>query len=84
MITANQTREALVLLRWTPLTLATRAFLPLDDVTRAFDDDDVRRLGGLQLGAIREAFEAAGVETLDHGEPGVRLITTEGRRRVES
>lgn len=73
MISAAQIREALALLGWTPLTLAVRAFLALDDVTRALDDVASRRLGGLQLGAIREALEAAGVEFLDHGEPGVRL-----------
>ena len=75
MITASQTREALVLLEWTPLTLAVRAFLAVDDVTRALGDVNVRRLGGLQLGAIREAFEAAGVEfkTEDVGSAAVRL-----------
>jgi hypothetical protein len=61
MISAAQAREALVLLGWTPLTLAGRAFLALDDVTRALDDVAIRHLGGLQLGALREAFEAAGV-----------------------
>ena len=62
MISAAHVREALALLGWTPLTLAVRAFLTLDEVTRALDDVDVWRLGGLQLGAIREALEGAGVE----------------------
>ena len=53
MISAAQAREALVLLGWTPLTLAARAFLALDDVTRALDDVAIRHLGGLQL----EPFE---------------------------
>lgn len=60
MIAAAQIREALALLGWTSPTLAKRAMLAFDDVSRALDDVDVRRLGGLQLGAVREAFEAAG------------------------
>ena len=74
MISAAQVREAIALLAWTPLTLAVQALLALDDVAIALDDVDVRRLGGLQLGAIREALEAAGVEFFAlRGSMGVRL-----------
>ena len=74
MISAAQIRKALALLGWTPLTLAVRAFLTLDDVTRALDDGNVRRLGGLQLGAIRDVLHKAGVEFLaEAGSPGARL-----------
>lgn len=66
MITASQAREALVLLGWTPLTLAVRALLALDDI-------DIRHLGGLQLGAVRVALEAAGVDFLNCGEVGASL-----------
>ena len=62
MISAAQIREARTLLGWTPLTLAIRAFLALDDVTKALDDVQQQNLGGLQLGAICEAFEITGVE----------------------
>lgn len=71
MISAAQVREALDLLDWTPLTLATRAMLSLDEVARAHDDIAIRHLGGLQLGAVREALEAAGVEFVT--DDGVRL-----------
>jgi hypothetical protein len=73
MISAAQARWALALLDWTPLTLAMRAFLDLDDVAKAQDDITIQHLCGLQLGAVLEALETAGVEFLDHGAPGVRL-----------
>ena len=72
MISAAQVREALDLLGWTPLTLGVRAFLTLDDVARALDDVNVRHLGGLQLGAVRETLEAAGIQFI-HDADGVRL-----------
>ena len=74
MISAAQTREALALLGWTPLMLAARAFLTLDEVARALDDVNDRRLGGLQLGAIRDVLEKAGVELVPEiGTPAVCL-----------
>lgn len=74
MISAAQTRAALALLGWTPLTLAARAFLTLDEVTRALDDIDVQCLGGLQLGAIRDILHGAGVEFLPKvSVPSARL-----------
>jgi hypothetical protein len=73
MISAAQVREALALLGWTSPTLAKQALLAFDDVNRALDDSDVRRLGGLQLGALRAALEAAGVEFVGHSRLGVRL-----------
>ena len=73
MISAAKTRAALALLGWTSLTLAKRAMLTFDDVAMALDDVEVRCLGGLQLGAVREELEAAEVEFLHHGEPGMRL-----------
>ena len=60
-LTIAQIREALTLLGWTLPTLAKRAVLALDDVNRVLDDADIRCLGGLHLGAIREVLEAAGV-----------------------
>ena len=61
MISASQVREARVTLGWTALTLATQALLCSDEVWQALDDVGIQRLGGLQLGAIRHALEAAGV-----------------------
>lgn len=60
-ITADQIRSARALLGWTLPTLAERAVLAFDDVNRVLDDADIRCLGGLHLGAIREVLEAAGV-----------------------
>jgi hypothetical protein len=79
MITANQTREAIALLGWTPLTLAVRALLALDDVSKALDGVEIRCLGGLQLGAVREALEASGIEFQLRADErgGVRLRNTE-------
>ena len=74
MISAAQTREALALLGWTPLMLAVRAFLTLDEVTKALNDVESQHLGGLQLGTIRDVLEKAGVELVPEiGTPAVCL-----------
>lgn len=68
MISAAQTRAALALLSWTLPTLAKGALLTFDDVSKALDDVQVLRLGGLQLGAIRRALEAAGLELISESD----------------
>ena len=75
MISSAQIRTALALLGWTSPTLAMRALLAFDDVSRALDEVGARCLGGLQLGAVRKALEAAGVQfiTENEGTAGVRL-----------
>ena len=75
MISAVQIREACALLGWTLPMLARRALLCFDAVSLALDDVGIRHLGGLQLGAVRHALEAAGVIFIaENGEgPRVRL-----------
>ena len=74
-ITATQIREARTQLGWTSLTLAKRAQITLDEVTKAQDDVAIRHLGGLQLQAIRRAFNRAEIDFLsaDGEGPSVAL-----------
>ncbi len=80
MISAVQIREACALLGWTLPMLAQRSLICFDAASLALDDVGIWHLGGLQLGAVRAALEAAGVEFIPEngGGAGVRL------RRVES
>ncbi|MGI4765486.1 MAG: hypothetical protein ACRYGP_10575 [Janthinobacterium lividum] len=79
MISAAQIREACALLGWTPPTLARRALLCFDEVWQALDDTGAQRLGGLQLGAIRGALEAAGVDLIrKNGEGAVMRLQVNG------
>ncbi len=75
MISAVQIREACALLGWTLPTLAQRSLICFDAASLALDDVGIRHLGGLQLGAVRHALEAAGVIFIaEKGEgPRVRL-----------
>ena len=74
MISAAQIREACALLGWMLPMLAERSMLCFDEASLALDDVGVRWLGGLQLGAIRQALDGAGIEfTAENDVPGVRL-----------
>ena len=61
MISAAQIRQACALLGWTLPTLAQRSLICFDAASLALDDVGIRHLGGLQLGAVRETLEAAGI-----------------------
>ena len=75
MISAVQIREACALLGWTLPMLAQRSLICFDAASLALDDVGIWHLGGLQLGAVRHALEAAGVIFIaENGErPRVRL-----------
>jgi hypothetical protein len=74
MITGAQIREARRLLRWAPWQVAMRAkSVTPAGVRRAECCDDKPSLNGLQLHAIRVAFESAGIEFTNGDAPGVRL-----------
>jgi DNA-binding XRE family transcriptional regulator len=71
MITPAQSRGARGILDWTQDHLATEAGVSLSTVK---DFEAGRRTPiGNNLSAMRRAFEAGGIEFLDHGRPGVRL-----------
>lgn len=78
MISAAQIREACVLLDWTLPMLAEQALLCSDEALLALNDVEIRHLGGLQLGGIREALARAGVKFVsEENGPGVRLRKVE-------
>ncbi len=62
MISAAQVRQAPSLLGWAPPTLAESTLLSLNVIATAQDYINIRHLGGLQLGAIKGALEAGGIE----------------------
>ena len=62
MISAAQIHTACSLLGWTSLNLAMAAVIGLDEAEMALNDVQVGELGGLQLTAISEALQNAGIE----------------------
>ncbi|RYC29209.1 transcriptional regulator [Lichenibacterium minor] len=78
-ISATQIREARALLGWGTPTLARRASVGLEVVLRAQNVGAEPPVVGMDLRAIRDAFERAGVIFIDeNGEgPGVRLRKVE-------
>lgn len=71
MITAAQLRAARALLRWTLKELSERSRVSVDSITRYETELATPRRATLM--AIRQAFEAAGVEFLNSDAPGVRI-----------
>lgn len=72
-VTGEQIRAARALLRWEQTTLADHAKTPLATVQRVEDEPGPAVGDRLTINAIRGALEAAGVEFLNDGQPGVRM-----------
>jgi transcriptional regulator with XRE-family HTH domain len=70
MVTSAQLRAARALLNWTVRDLALQAAVHRNTVTRAETGETNH---GHAVAAIIRAFEAAGVEFTNGGEPGVKL-----------
>ena len=74
-ITAPQSRAARGLLDWSQADLAKAASVGVSTIA---DFERGRRTPiGNNLAAIQTALEAAGIEFLNHGQPGVRLRKTD-------
>jgi transcriptional regulator with XRE-family HTH domain len=71
MITAGQLRAARALLKWTLKELADRAAVSINAITRY--ESEIVTPRRATLAAIQRAFEEAGVEFTNGGQPGVRL-----------
>ncbi len=70
-ITAAQIREASALLGWKAPMLSRRARVSYKVALNARRHDGSWAVSGLDLSAIRQAFEAAGVEFLSNNDGGV-------------
>jgi transcriptional regulator with XRE-family HTH domain len=74
MILASQVRAARGLLNWSQAELAKAAAVG-ESTVRNFEAGRSTPMGN-NLAAIQRALEAAGVEFIDGGQPGVRLSAT--------
>ena len=83
ILTAAQVRQACVLLRWKAPRLCRHAKVSYKAALNARRDEGILVVPGSDLWAIREAFEAAGVEFTAE-PPGVRLRATPSTRPDET
>ena len=73
MITADQIKAARKLLGWSGATLARKANRSALTIARVENSTLNANYAAVTLELIRAALETAGVEFLNHGQPGVRL-----------
>ncbi|MGU3664564.1 transcriptional regulator [Methylobacterium sp. A49B] len=79
MLTAEQLRAARALIRWEQSTVAEKAGVSVETVKRLEKlDGPLLSTKTATLHALEAAFQVAGVEFTNGGEPGVKL-----RRKVE-
>ena len=76
MISIPQIRAARGLLGWSQTRLAEEAGLSLPTVKR-YETASTVKVSQEAITLIQRALEAAGVEFLNHGQPGVRLKAVE-------
>ncbi len=72
LISIAQVRAARGLLGWSKARLAQKADLPLRSVRQYEAEDDVH-VPEEAMQAMRDVLEAAGVEFLNGGQPGVKM-----------
>ncbi len=72
-MTGGQLRAARALLRWTADALAERSKVGVATIKRAEGVDGVVRMTAANIAAVQRAFDEAGVEFTNGGQPGVRM-----------
>jgi len=77
MVSSAQIRAARGLLGWTIRDLAARSGVHRNTITRMEADAEVHKP---TMSAVMRALEDAGIEFLDGGEPGVRMVSRNDRR----
>jgi transcriptional regulator with XRE-family HTH domain len=75
LLMAHQLRAARSMLRWEQEQVATAAGVAIGTIRRIEAMDGPIRAQLHTVRKIQEALEAAGVEFLDGGQPGVRMRT---------
>jgi len=73
ILTSGQLRAARALLGWTAQRLADASGVGVATIRRAELKEDVTGMGMPIVQAIRNAFDTAGVEFTNGGQPGVRM-----------
>lgn len=72
-LTSELVRAARALLRWEQRHLAETSGVSLPTIKRLESQRGALRAHGVTATAIRRALEAAGIEFMNGGKPGVRL-----------
>ena len=75
-LTSELVRAARALLRWEQRHLAKASGVSLPTIKRLESQRGTLRAHGVTATAIRRALEAAGIEFMNGGQPGVRLTAT--------
>ena len=75
-LTSELVRAARALLRWEQRHLAKVSGVSLPTIKRLESQRGTLRAHGVTATAIRRALEAAGIEFMNGGQPGVRLTAT--------
>jgi transcriptional regulator with XRE-family HTH domain len=73
IISGRHVRAARGLLGWTQADLCKKAKIALGTIRKMEASDDSVRVQTETLGRVVGAFEKAGVEFLNDGEPGVKM-----------
>jgi transcriptional regulator with XRE-family HTH domain len=73
VISSEQVRAARALLRWEQRDLAEASKVSLPSIKRLETTPGALAAQARTINAIRSALEAAGVEFLNHEQPGVRM-----------
>jgi transcriptional regulator with XRE-family HTH domain len=81
-LTSEHIRAARALLRWEQSELANRSGVWKPTIARLEAKPGPLAAHGPTIAALKSALEKAGVEFLNHGRPGVRLIESRHELRV--
>ena len=79
-LTSELVRAARALLRWEQRHLAKASGVSLPTIKRLESQRGALRAHGVTATAIRRALEAAGIEFINGGQPGVRLTLTAAKK----
>jgi transcriptional regulator with XRE-family HTH domain len=79
-LTSELIRAARALLRWEQRHLAEASGVSLPTIKRLESQRGTLRAHGVTVMAIRRALEAAGIEFINGGQPGVRLMSTAAKQ----
>jgi predicted transcriptional regulator len=83
-LTSELVRAARALLRWEQRHLAEASGVSLPTIKRLEGQRGILRAHGVTATAIRRALEAAGIEFMNGGRPGVRLTSTAAKQTDRS
>jgi hypothetical protein len=80
-MTSEHVRAARALLRWEQRDLAKRSGVSLPSVKRLETQPGALAAQATTVAALRKAFEDVGIEFLNGGQPGARLVKSEPKAK---